>query len=81
MSDLAKAGLHQLIDVVENTTAAVPVAIDATKDAAAATLTAVVTVGDKTLDAALEEAEILRQQYITSLRRIADAVAGAIPLP
>ena len=80
MSNLAKAGMTQLLDVVDNTTKAAVTAVDATKDAGVAVGTAVVNVGDKTLEAALEEAEDLRKKFMDSMRRIADAVAGAIPI-
>ena len=80
MAGMAKAGLTQLVDVVDHTTGAFVVAVDATKDAGAATAKAVINVGDKTLDAALAETETLRQQYIASIRRIADALGDAIPV-
>jgi GTP cyclohydrolase III len=76
MGNIAQAGLDQLVDVVDNTSAAAIVAVQATVDAAAATATAAINVGDKTLDVALEEAEGLRAQYVASLRKITDAVAG-----
>lgn len=81
MSDIAKAGLSQLVDVVDTTSKSALVAVDATKDAVAATGVAAINVGQKTLDVAIDEAEKLRQQYIDSLRQIVDAVAGAVPTP
>jgi hypothetical protein len=79
MSELAKAGLEQLVDVVDTTSKTALIAIDATKDAAAATGIATINVADKTLDVAIDEAEKLRQEYITALRRITTAVAEAVP--
>lgn len=80
MSELAKAGLTQVIDLADGATAAVSTTIDATLVAGRVTADAVVdTLGDS-LDNALDNAERLRQEYILQIRRIANAVADAIPV-
>ena len=79
MSDLAKAGVNQLVDVVDTTSKAALVALQETENAAVATVEGVINVGDATFDAALQEAESLRQQYVASLRKIAAAVTDIVP--
>jgi hypothetical protein len=79
MGQLAKAGLTQLVDVVDTSTAAFIEAVDATKDAGAASAQAAINVGDKTLETAIDEAKKLREQYMASIRRIANALGDALP--
>lgn len=78
MSDIAKAGLGTVVDLADHTTKAVSVAVQETVNAGVATQESIVTVEGKTLNAAMEEAESLRQQYIDSIRKIFNAVGEIV---
>lgn len=80
MGQFSEAGLVQLVDVVDVTSKAGLEAVDATKDAVAATGHAAINVGDKTIDVAIDEAEKLRASYVDSLRRIAQALSSVSPV-
>lgn len=69
MSDLAKAELGTVLNVADNTTEAVSVAVRETADAIAA---------DTAGHEALAELENLRQAYLGHARKIADAVGDAL---
>ena len=70
--------LNKVIEVADNASAAVMVAVDATKDAATATVQAGVNVGDQTLETAISEAEKLRVAWLESVKRIVAAVTKVI---
>lgn len=75
---LVKAGTDPLIDVVDDGTKAVGVALQETHTSVNATVGAVVRVEGKSFNAAMDESEALRQQYITSIRRIRDALVEVV---
>jgi hypothetical protein len=78
MSDLAKAGLSTVVDLADNTTAAVSVAVRETVGAGTDTVAALAEFGGQTVEEALNEAEELRQNYIARIRKIVDAVAEVV---
>lgn len=81
MSDLAKAGVDQLISVADTTIDAAITAVEATKDVAQAGGQAVVNVSGRTADVMIDELRKLKAQLVESLTKTADAVTDAIPTP
>ena len=78
MSEIAKAGLTTVLDVADNTTAAVSTAVKETVGATRDTAHAVVDVLGDTVENALDELEELRQKYLDHARKIVDAVTDVV---
>jgi len=81
MSDLAKAGLTQVVDIADKATEAAIVAIEATLDTAEAAAIGGLTVGEASLDAMLEQLRIIKNTLVTNLKKTVDAVADVVPTP
>jgi hypothetical protein len=78
VSSVAGAGVTQIIDVVDQTSAKALEAVVALENAAVVSVQGAITVGDKTFDAAVEEVEKSRAAFIDALRKVADAVIAPI---
>lgn len=78
MSDLAKAGVDQLVDVVDKASAAVVASLSATNDALQGAIGIGVHAEDATIKAAIADAEAARVLFIESIKKIADSVTTAL---
>lgn len=81
MSDLARAGVDQVIALVDTVIDSAVAAVDATQNAAFETVGQAVSIGDKTADAAMAEIKTAKARLMTLLKAYADAVTSAVPLP
>ena len=81
MSDLAKAGLTQVIDASDKVADAAITALEETINVGVATGQATLNIGGKSLTTALEEVRALKAKLRASLQAIADSVSDAIPTP
>lgn len=75
---IASAGVNEIIDVADNTTAKAIEAVAALEDAAVVAGQGAITVGDKTFDVVLAEVEKTRAAFVLALRKAAEAVVSPI---
>jgi len=81
MSELAKAGLTQIVDVADKAVEAAIVAIEATLDTAEAAAVGAITVGEESADSALAQLRTLKDTLVANLKKTTAAVADVIPTP
>lgn len=77
--NLVKSGNAQLVDMVDDSSKAVLVALRETNNALVATAHAAIQVEDQTVDNVLDQAEVLRQQYMDSVRKVFGALVEVVP--
>jgi len=78
LKEAASVGVDQVIDLADNTTAQLVPVLKDLKDVAASVATAPINVGDKALDAALDEVEELRGKLMDLVRSIKTAVTETL---